>query len=216
MKMLPPSPLAIAGGEQRGGGGQDLQPVRLDQATARPRSAARAPPSDAGDDAADQPVADLLEHELRGRVLGDRAGVGLGERDRDEEERDAEAVVEAALDVEPLPDPRRDALVGDDRLAERGVRAGEHDGEHERLGEADPGQDARAPASAPARIVSGRPMPSSRSGTANSRRSARSEIRAASAKRTSVSVISASSFTCSLSTWTSIRPSTGPASSPRW
>ncbi len=54
-----------------------------------------------------------------------------------------------------------------------------------------------APTRAPARIVSGRPIPSSRSGTENSRWSARSEIRDASANSTSVSVISASSLTSS-------------------
>ena len=57
-------------------------------------------------------------------------------------------------------------------------------------------------------------MPSRRSGTAYSWRSARSEIRSASPNRTSVSVTSASSFTVSLSMSTSMRPSTGPASRP--
>src|SRR3954447_3071083 len=70
------------------------------------------------------------------------------------------------------------------------------------------------PTSVPAAIVSGRPIPSSRTGTANSLRSAVSEMRDASAKRTSVSVASASSLTGSPLTCRSIRPSTGPASSP--
>ncbi len=70
------------------------------------------------------------------------------------------------------------------------------------------------PISVPAAIVSGRPSPSRRSGTANSRRSARSEMRDASANSTSVSVISASSFTCSPRTSSSSTPSPGPTSTP--
>ena len=76
-----------------------------------------------------------------------------------------------------------------------------------------PGMTA-APIRAPAMIVSGRPIPSRRSGTANSWRSARNEIRDASANSTSVSVISASSFTCSPCTCRSSSPSTGPTSRP--
>jgi hypothetical protein len=76
-----------------------------------------------------------------------------------------------------------------------------------------PGTTA-APINAPATIVSGRPMPSRRSGTADSWRSARNEIRDASANSTSVSVISASSFTCSPPTRRSSNSSTGPTSRP--
>jgi hypothetical protein len=70
------------------------------------------------------------------------------------------------------------------------------------------------PTSVPATIVSGRPIPSRRAGTANSRCSAGNEIREASAKRTSVSVASASSFTGSPPMRRSIRPSRGSASRP--
>ena len=70
------------------------------------------------------------------------------------------------------------------------------------------------PTSVPAAIVSGRPIPSRRTGTANSPRSAGNEIRDASAKRTSVSVASASSLTGSPPICRSIRPSTGPARRP--
>ena len=70
------------------------------------------------------------------------------------------------------------------------------------------------PTSVPAAIVSGRPIPSRRAGTANSLRRAGNEIREASAKRTSVSVASASSLTGSPPICRSIRPSTGPASRP--
>jgi hypothetical protein len=126
--------------EQRRRRTEDLLPMRLDQTAAR-REAQREPSEDSRGDAAHEPVADLLEHELDGRVVGDRPALSLGERDRDEEQRDAEPVIEAALDVQSLPDPGGDPLVGDDRLSERRVGAGEHDGKHERLGEADPGQD---------------------------------------------------------------------------
>ena len=70
------------------------------------------------------------------------------------------------------------------------------------------------PAAVPAAIVSGRPTPSSRSGTAYPRRSARSLMRDASANSTRVRVTSATSFTSSLPIGTSRRPRTGPASSP--
>ena len=134
MKMLPPSAVATPAASSADAAVRicvQCGSIRRRRAAKRRASAAE----HAGGDAADEPVADLLEHQLDGGVVGDRAGLGLGERDRDEEQRHAEAVVEAALDVEPLADPRRDPLVGDDRLAERGVRAREHDGEHERLGE---------------------------------------------------------------------------------
>jgi hypothetical protein len=75
-----------------------------------------------------------------------------------------------------------------------------------------PGSTA-TPSKAPTTIVNGRPIPSSRTGTAYSARNLRSEIRDASAKRTRTSVISASSFTSSLSTLSSTSPSTGPTSS---
>ena len=99
---------------------------------------------DAGCDASDEAVPDLLEHQVDCGVRRHLAVVPLGDGERDEEERDADAVVEAALDVEPLPDPRRNPLVGDDRLTERRVGAGQHDREHERLDEADPRQHADA------------------------------------------------------------------------
>ena len=70
------------------------------------------------------------------------------------------------------------------------------------------------PASIPATIVSGSPIASKRSGTANSLRRAGSEIRDASAKRTRVSVASASSLTGSPPMRRSMSPNTGPASRP--
>jgi hypothetical protein len=46
-----------------------------------------------------------------------------------------DAVVEAALDVQPLADARRQPLLGHDRLTQRGIGGREHDREHDRLKE---------------------------------------------------------------------------------
>jgi hypothetical protein len=62
-------------------------------------------------------------------------------------------------------------------------------------------------AAQPARIVSGRPIPSSRAGTVYSRRSADTSMREASAKSTSINVSSARIRTCSLVGLRSIQPS---------
>ena len=140
MKMLPPSPVAIPAASSCRRHRQDLQPVRLHGQATRDPERERA--QDAGRHASDEAVADLLQHEVHGGVRRHSPLVPFGEGKRDEEERDADSVVQAALDVETLPDPRRDPLVGDDRLAERRVGAGEHDREHERLDQADAGQHA--------------------------------------------------------------------------
>ena len=50
--------------------------------------------------------------------------------------RCGDAVVETALHVQALSDARRDALVGDHRLTQRGVGAREDDRQHQRLGQA--------------------------------------------------------------------------------
>jgi hypothetical protein len=117
--------------------------VWLDQPPARGEPQREAAERARGD-AADEPVADLLEHQLGRGVRRRRPRVRLGEGDRDEEQRHAQTVVEPALDVEPLADPGGDALVGHDRLAERRVGAREHDREHHGLREADPRHDRRA------------------------------------------------------------------------
>ena len=140
--MLPPSPVAIPAASSCRGHRQDLQPVRLHRQATREPERERA--QDAGRHACDEAVADLLQHEVHRTMRRQRSLVPFGESERDEEERDADSVVEAALDVETLPDPRRDPLVGDDRLAERRVGAGEHDREHERLDQADARQHADA------------------------------------------------------------------------
>ena len=51
----------------------------------------------------------------------------VGQRDGGEQQRHADAVVEPALDVEPLADALRHARLGDDRLPERRVGRRQHD-----------------------------------------------------------------------------------------
>ena len=105
--MLPPSPIAIPAASIA------VAAVRICSQCGSTRGRAprseRQRPQHAGGDAADEPVADLLEHQVRCGARRHRAFVPLGDRERDEEQRHADAVVEAALDVEALPDPRRDA-----------------------------------------------------------------------------------------------------------
>ena len=143
MKMLPPSPCAIPAASSA------VAAVRIwsQWASASPRSPRRSQRDGAeraGGDAADEPPADLLGDELQSAACAERAFVRLGDGDRDEEERHAQAVVEPALHVEALSDPGRDAPVRHDCLPEGGVRAGEHDGEDERLDEAHPWKDGDA------------------------------------------------------------------------
>ena len=138
--MLPPRPIAIPAARTA------VATVRIcsqcastgKRRASRSASAPRMPAATPRDEA----VADLLQHEVHRAMRRQGSLVPFGECKRDEEERDADSVVEAALDVEPLSDPRRDPLVGDDRLAERRVGAREHDREHERLDQADARQHA--------------------------------------------------------------------------
>ena len=141
------------------------------------------------------------------RAVSDRALVRLGYRDRDQEQRNADAVVEPALDIQALADARWNPRVGDDRLAERGVRRSEHDREQHGLDERELPEhgDGRE---APATIVNGSPTASSRSGTTYSRRSTARSIRDASEKRTTVSVASATQRTDSLPILGSSHPRT--------
>jgi hypothetical protein len=124
-----------AGAEHRCGNGEDLEPRRLDPAP-RPGDPQRERADHARHDSTDDPVADLLEHELDRGMAGQRSLLGLGETDRDEEQRDTEPVVEAALDVEPLSDPRGDPFVGHHGLPQRRVRARDHHCQDERFDEA--------------------------------------------------------------------------------
>ena len=88
---------------ERGPGDRDnLKPDRVDQAArvAHPDHGCRC---ESRDHAPDTAVADLLEQELERRAVSDRTRFRLGDRDRDQEQWHADAVVEPALDVEPLP-----------------------------------------------------------------------------------------------------------------
>ena len=179
----------------------DLRAARCDPERERSQNA--------GGYARYEAVADLLQHEVHGRVCRQGPVVPLRYPERDEEERDADPVVEAALDVETLPDPRRDPLVGHDRLAERCVRAGEHDRQHQRLDHADAGQNAD-PGERAGRDRQGQPDSEQACRYGDSVRSAGNEIREASANRTSVSVASARSLTGFAPRCRSMSPSAGP------
>ena len=74
---------------------------------------------DAGHDAHQQPVADRLGDHAASLSAAQRVRAGVRERERDDERRHTEPVVEAALDVEALPERRREALVGHVRVTER-------------------------------------------------------------------------------------------------
>ena len=92
-------------------------------------AAAAAPANTPAEDA----VPDLLGDELDRFAVTDRALLCLGDRQSDEEEWDADAVIEAGLDVEALTHPQRKAAQRDDGLTQRGVGWREDDREHERL-----------------------------------------------------------------------------------
>ena len=113
-------------GERRAGGRDHLPPRAGDQLSAAGVDDDRRDHEPA-DDAADDPVADLLEQQRRGAAALRDLRLDVGHRDGREQQRDADAVVEPALDVESLADPPRDARLGDDRLPERGVGRRQHD-----------------------------------------------------------------------------------------
>ena len=73
----------------------------------------------ARDQAAGDTEADLFQHQPHG--FGVTATLGGRECQRDQQQRYAQAVIQPAFDVEALPYPRRDTLVGDDGLAESGI-----------------------------------------------------------------------------------------------
>ena len=131
--------------------------------------------------------------------------VGLGEREHDEEQRHTDAVVEAALDVQPLADARRQSLVRD----HGGIRGGQDHSKDKRLGQIQ-SAEAGGGESRSQEDVSGSPIPSSRRGSVYSVRSRRRSRRDASEKSTSVRVASASSFTVSLDGERSIQPPAHP------
>ena len=138
MNPLPPS-CSEQVGQQRGHEGHDLPPLVLEPAAAV-RRAQQKPGEHAGPHAGRQAPADLLGHV--GEDRGGHAAGQLGQRDvhRDEEEGDAEAVVEAALDVQCLTHALGHGLVRHDALAERGIGRAEHRRQHERAGQRDAGE----------------------------------------------------------------------------
>ena len=98
----------------------------------------------------------------------------VGDGDCREQQRDADAVVQAALDVEALADPRRDTRLGHDCLTERGVGRRQDDREDERLldgqlAEEAPRRARRARSSAAARSRADAPGPRPRDGAAGDR-----------------------------------------------
>ena len=114
------------------GRGDHLPPLVLDQA-----APARLPDDhrdqDARDGAPQDAVTDLLDQQ-RGRAPATAdVRFHVGERNRGEQERDADAVVQPALDIQPLPDPRRHARLDHDRLPERRVGRSQDDRENHRL-----------------------------------------------------------------------------------
>ncbi len=119
--------------QERSRDGYDLEPGVVDQ------PACGAVHHDGGRDGSgenpdEDAVPDLLEDELDGVAVPDRALLCEGDGERDQEERYADAVVEAGLDVQALTDPHRQPLRRDDGLAESRVGGREDDGHEERLG----------------------------------------------------------------------------------
>ena len=95
----------------------DLPPCIIDQASLARRDhdpRGKCP----GDDASEEPVADLFADHLRWVGRPPRAGC---RRENDQQDRDADPVVQPALDVERLPHPLRKARVRHDRAAESGI-----------------------------------------------------------------------------------------------
>ena len=125
-------PYGQAVGERSPGNRYDLNPVLIHEAAwdAHPDHCCG---RETRNHAPEGSVPDLLEHELHCRTVSDRALLRLGDRDRDQEERHADAVVQPALDVEPLTHAGRNAGIGDDRLPQCSVGRGEHDREQDGL-----------------------------------------------------------------------------------
>ena len=156
--------------------------VRGHPAACATRRAQRQGPERAGEQATDQPEADLLDHEPE--RLGFPTALGRGEGERDEQQRHAQTVVQPALDVQALADAQRHPLVGDHGRAEG--RIGRRHGDRQENGL----DRRRAPAGRPApprcraAIVNGSPIPSRRAGRAISLRNLRRSIFEASTNRT--------------------------------
>ena len=137
--------------------------------------------------------------------------------DGGEQQRHADAVVEAALDVERLADPLRHARLGDDRLAQRGVGRRQHDAPGSRASAKLSSPKSAAAATAPS---SDRQRQADRRAAAPARRpcgaAAPRSMRDASQNSTSASVASASARTVEPVLDRSIPSSTsGPTSNPK-
>ena len=143
MKPLPPR--AVGDTERADGRDHrnDRYPPRFDPATGprRPQHAAR---DHSGDDTAHNAPADRLTDQPRRVGRRGVSGIGLRDGKRDREQRHAQAVVEAALDVQPLTDTRRQVLVGDDGLAQCGVGRAPARSRARRLGPRDRAQHESA------------------------------------------------------------------------
>ena len=87
----------------------------------------------AGDDPAHEAPADGFGDDACHMRVRELPRVGLCDRERDRQERHAEAVVQPALDVEPLADARWQAGARDDSLAECRVGWRQDDGNDQRF-----------------------------------------------------------------------------------
>ena len=121
--------------ERRAGDRDDLQP-RVGDQPAAPGEHDHGGRRHAGGHATHDPVADLLQYHGERVMAAREVGVDVRCGQNDQQQRDADSVVEPALDVEPLTHAERQPGLGDHRLAQRGVRWCQQDGEHQRLGEA--------------------------------------------------------------------------------
>jgi hypothetical protein len=198
---------------ERSARGRDHAPPRIGDQPAAPGLHEHQGDEGAAHQAAEHAVADLLEQERHGVAPVGDPGLDVGDRHRGEQERDADPVVEPALDVEPLADPARDAGFGDDRLAERGIRRGQDDGQDDRLLDRELVEHERAGDGAE-RDRQRQADPEQADGdTGLTAELARSMLEA-SQNSTSASVASASVRTVSLEDSTSTSPSTGDRSAP--
>ena len=175
MKPDPPSAHGDAVGEGGAGGGDHLAPGPRDQVPAAGVDDQDRRDQNPGGDSADDPEADLLEQKLRrASALGD-VRLDIGRRYGREQERHADPVVEPALDVQALADPSRDARLGDDRLAERGVGRRQDDREDHGLARESTGRRSpplrrlRGRSSVAGRCPADGPAPRSRAAAARSR-----------------------------------------------
>ena len=142
MKPDPPSALGGPVGKRSPGGRDHLAPAARDQV---PAAGVDDDGSDQerGGDASDDAVADLLEQQRHPAAPFRDVRFDIGGGDGGEQERHADPVVEPALDVQALADPARDARIGDDRLAERGVGRRQDDPDDGRLPEGQLAEDRR-------------------------------------------------------------------------